>query len=602
VDLNVPPFTYIQTFYQTKNQGVLTMKKISLVLVILIACCLIPAVSAETIIDSDFVYHNDTSVSGTTPPATGSGYYGAEFKNIRLTNIEKRSGLSYIILDVPYENDNTFSATLPDGEHDLTYTIDSDNPKPCKVYVQTHKNLLQMVTSIRFTIFFDEWDIGDKIGTKTIVLSNWLWKGAHKGGSPTSPVVVYSTHTSSEKYVSGGFYYVVASWVEWKNHLNVIKEEGDYYDITLIRNFNNMSYLSTIDLIKNAVTVASDSENNNYHSIFALSEIDSIKISAVGQEYNVPLGSSGEGDSTPVTVYIRNSQNHALIANAHINISANVNGNFHEVVNETVPSGIYSSELQPTGGGMPNPDFYRLIVTAEGYNSILSYFDFELDRVTKIYAYLDPTGGAPEDENNTFIDFYVRDMSANPISGATVNFGGYTLITNSAGYTIFEVAKNKTYSWTVSKSGYGSLTGNAVIGSNGRHTINTVLAPAVTPTIPTAIPTSTPISPTPTLTAPTGEPVSNWLEWFAAHFGMILGGGVEIGKIFMWLCFAVPVGVYVGKEAKAGAAGFMAGAGIVTLFFVLIGWVPIWLLVLLALIIGLLYAKIFNNSDTGGGR
>ena len=104
------------------------------------------------------------------------------------------------------------------------------------------------------------------------------------------------------------------------------------------------------------------------------------------------------------------------------------------------------------------------------------------------------------------------------------------------------------------------------------------------------------------MTAPSGEPVSNWLEWFAAHFGMILGGGVEIGKIFMWLCFTVPVGVYVGKEAKAGAAGFMAGAGIVTLFFVLIGWVPIWLVVLLALIIGLLYAKVFNTQDNGGGR
>jgi hypothetical protein len=193
-------------------------------------------------------------------------------------------------------------------------------------------------------------------------------------------------------------------------------------------------------------------------------------------------------------------------------------------------------------------------------------------------------------------------MSSNPISGATVKFGKYTLITNSQGYTVFEVPKNADYTYTVSKSGYGSLTGNAVIGSDARHTINTVIAPAVTPTKPTPTPTSTSIKPTPTMTAPSGEPVSNWLEWFAAHFGMILGGGVEIGKIFMWLCFTVPVGVYVGKESKAGAAGFMAGAGIVTLFFVLIGWVPIWLLVLLALIIGLLYAKVFNNSDTGGGR
>jgi hypothetical protein len=224
------------------------------------------------------------------------------------------------------------------------------------------------------------------------------------------------------------------------------------------------------------------------------------------------------------------------------------------------------------------------------------------DYKLSIYCLLDPIAGGPVNENKTFIDFFVRDMSSNPISGATVKFGKYTLITNSAGYTVFEVEKNNNYSWIVSKSGYGALTGNAVIGNDPRHTINTVLAPIVTPTQTTPIPTSPPIGPTPTMTAPTGEPVSNWLEWFAAHFGMVLGGGVEIGKIFMWLCFTVPVGVYVGKEAKAGAAGFMAGAGIVTLFFVLIGWVPIWLVVLLALIIGLLYAKVFNAQDNGGGR
>jgi hypothetical protein len=276
---------------------------------------------------------------------------------------------------------------------------------------------------------------------------------------------------------------------------------------------------------------------------------------------------------------------------------------YYPVTNRTEPSGIFTITLQPTGGGQPNPDGYRLIVTADGYNNPMPEINFTLGDYIKYFeCFLDPIAGGPADENKTFIDFFVRDMSSKPISGATVKFGEYTLITNSAGYTVFEVDKNNNYSWVVSKSGYGTLTGNAVIGNDPRHTINTVLAPIVTPTTTTPIPTSPPIGPTPTMTAPSGEPVSNWLEWFAAHFGMVLGGGVEIGKIFMWLCFTVPVGVYVGKESKAGAAGFMAGAGIVTLFFVLIGWVPIWLVVLLALIIGLLYAKVFNAPDNGGGR
>lgn len=304
-----------------------------------------------------------------------------------------------------------------------------------------------------------------------------------------------------------------------------------------------------------------------------------------------------------VTVYIKNSQTGAAIANSNVAIDALVNGEYYPVANTTEPSGIFTINLQPTGGGQPNPDGYRLIATADGYNNPMPEINFTVtDSKKYIYCYLDPIAGGPENENNTFIDFYVRDLSANPVSGATVKFGKYTLITNSQGYTVFEVPKNIDYTYTVSKSGYGPVTGNANIGANDRYIINAVIGPSVTPTAPTAIPTDTQTGPTPTLTAPTGEPVSNLLEWFAAHFGMLLGGGVEIGKIFMWLCFTVPVGVYVGKEAKAGAAGFMAGAGIVTLFFVIIGWVPIWIVVLLALIIGLLYAKVFNNSDTGGGR
>ncbi len=309
------------------------------------------------------------------------------------------------------------------------------------------------------------------------------------------------------------------------------------------------------------------------------------------------------GDPTTLTVYIKNSQTGALIANSNIVIDALVDGEYYPVVNRSEPSGIFTINLQPTGGGPPNPDGYRLIVTADGYNNPMPEINFTVDDYKQsIYCLLDPIAGGPADENKTFIDFFVSDMYANPISGATVKFGKYTLITNSAGYTVFEVPKNDYYTYTVSKSGYNTITGNVNIGDAPRNTINTYLTPVITPTTPTHIPTGPPTGPTPVMTAPTGEPVNNWLEWFAAHFGMILGGGVEIGKIFMWLCFTVPVGVYVGKEAKAGAAGFMAGAGIVTLFFVLIGWVPIWLVVLLALIIGLLYAKVFNTQDNGGGR
>jgi hypothetical protein len=575
------------------------MKKISLALIMLIIVGIcVPAVSADIVLNEHMSYFTDTSdsVKNTYDDYSGTG----AANRIIINHIEEHKSLQYIAIlcdgSRPY---------LEEGRHSITYTLNGME-KEGVVYVDHMTNILGTVTGARFTLFFYDWDVSGLSDREVITLSKSLgtFKASNYQLVPTGGpggLGMYRSQTG-DYLVTGGvtITFTVVSATNFESEI-IVEDTGIMYEAV----YNRHGHLSYIEFRNNGTVVYSDTNREDLELMFLRKEFDEIYVdSLVGKDYTFSLtGSAGQENIGIVTVYIRNSQTVAAIANSRCVIDALVDGDYYPVVNRTEPSGIFSVTLQPTGGGSPNPDGYRLIASADGYNNPMPEINFTVDEYkTSIYCYLDPIAGGPENENNTFIDFFVRDMSANPISGATVNFGGYTLITNSAGYTIFEVAKNKTYSWTVSKSGYGSLTGNAVIGSNGRHTINTVLAPAVTPTIPTAIPTSTPISPTPTLTAPTGEPVSNWLEWFAAHFGMILGGGAEIGKIFMWLCFAVPVGVYVGKEAKAGAAGFMAGAGSVTLFFVLIGWVPIWLLVLLALIIGLLYAKVINNSDTGGGR
>ena len=64
---------------------------------------------------------------------------------------------------------------------------------------------------------------------------------------------------------------------------------------------------------------------------------------------------------------------------------------------------------------------------------------------------MEPTAGAPEDPGDTYIDVYVRDIYANPIADATVKMGVYTLKTNAAGYTLFDVPVNSTYAYTVKK-------------------------------------------------------------------------------------------------------------------------------------------------------
>jgi len=607
------------------------MKKISLALIILIivGILFIPAASAEIIIDESLIDYSDTSHPPSYALTAYPGADGSDLKPFRLLafkNIEKQETLGYVIIEsttrrLGYDTDGNL---LPTGRHNITYKLGGVT-KPGVIYISRSYDMLGNHLKSRIQFFLNEWDNTGLSGTKYAELSIIIDTNAiavHQRNSASfyQPVTLAWYGYYSEYYPSG--YYPIAfyrdykvsmaSATAWKTNITVDKTY-DYakgYEIYIERTVDDKPYQTTVKYYNNETLVSGSSElGSSIHEWYPVDDINRIEIiNPMNKVYTFPLrglddpGDPGDPGTADVTVYIKNSQTGALIANANVVIDALVDGEYYQVTNRTEPSGIFSINLQPTGGGQPNPDGYRLIVTADGYNNPMPEINFTVDDYKiSLYCLLDPIAGGPVNENKTFIDFFVRDMKSNPISGATVKFGKYTLITNSQGYTVFEVDKNNNYSWTISKSGYGALTGNAVIGDAPRHTINTVLAPIVTPTTTTPIPTSPPIGPTPIMTAPTGEHVSNWLEWFAAHFGMILGGGVEIGKIFMWLCFTVPVGVYVGKEAKAGAAGFMAGAGIVTLFFVLIGWVPIWLVVLLALIIGLLYAREFNNPNNGGG-
>ncbi len=566
---------------------------------VMIFAAIIGSAAAETLYDEDLTEYIDTSHRGIAEQNLSRGITASLPNILVFKDITAHKSLYYVVMEFA----GNFEPSMDEGRYDFNYVFNGQT-RPGVVYKTVGKDLFGTITVTRLQVFFNEWDIGELTGKQTITLPFITSTVSNRPFLSNTASAYLSCSASDDKGPTGD--YNVLSAIDWTNHITVTDDNiARGYYTELNRSVDGLSNPSTINFTKNDAVIFSNADNlTGFLGWFTYDEIDCITVTNPnGRQYVYPLDAGSEPTTQPaVTVYVRNSQTGAAIANSQIVIDALVDGDYYPVVNCTEPSGIFSVTLQPTGGGMPNPDGYRLIASADGYNNPMPEINFTVDEYTSIYCYLDPIAGGPLDENKTFIDFFVRDMSANPISGATVNFGGYTLLTNSQGYTVFEVDINKPYTWAVSKSGYGSLTGNAVIGADDRYTVNAVLGPSVTPTTPTAIPTSTPIGPSPTLTAPTGEPVSNLLEWFAAHFGMVLGGGVEIGKLFMWLCFTVPVGVYVGKEAKAGAAGFMAGAGIVTLFFVLIGWVPIWLVVLLALIIGLLYAKVFNNENGGGGR
>lgn len=300
--------------------------------------------------------------------------------------------------------------------------------------------------------------------------------------------------------------------------------------------------------------------------------------------------------SGTLNIYIHDSQTNNLISGARVVIE----GGFYdppellEVINETLPAGQKSYTLQPTGGGLPNPDYYRITVTADGYVPEMPYINTDLDTgmSMSIYMYMDPTGGSPENPENTFIDFYVRDLEAYAIQGATVVFDGTTLQTNNAGYCLFEVAKNSTYSYTVSKTGYLSLSGTVTIGGDGRYTVNTVIVRG-------AFPTPTPYTPAPVTPTPTPTAGAGFLEQSGKAMADLFGVSLTVGKLILGMLLALAIGMTTAKQLHGGANEFGMGLLGGAMLGVVIGLIPVWVIVVLLLVVGMYIGSRYVGGSGG---
>lgn len=200
-------------------------------------------------------------------------------------------------------------------------------------------------------------------------------------------------------------------------------------------------------------------------------------------------------DSAPVTIYVQNSQTGALIANARVAIHAAAGDppTLTEVVNQTLPAGVGTFTLQKTGPANPYPRYYRVFATAPGYSQIIENHSFVVTGNYDVIVEMRPDAGGPANPNNSFVDVYVRDINANPLPSATVQLGSQIRYTNAAGYVVFEVEKNRTYTCSATKSGYVTIEAPLTVGSDDRYPVNIVLGAT---SLPTYTPTPGPGDPT----------------------------------------------------------------------------------------------------------
>lgn len=291
--------------------------------------------------------------------------------------------------------------------------------------------------------------------------------------------------------------------INWQHHVTVEEDSLSYF-INVNGFIDGHRYTSQINFLNDSELISTYTNlGSDLHWAFLKTEINLLEIiSTQGTEYAYPLFESdipGGHDAIPVNIYVQNSQTGALLANAHLSILAAAGGTETEIINTTLPGGTGTYQLQPTGGGIPNPDYYRAVATVPGFTQIIENHSFTLSGPHDVIIEMRPDSGGPLDPNLSYLEFYVRDIHANPISSASVQCDGRILQTNSAGYAVFEVAKNASHPWIAKKSGYVTIEGTATTGPNPRYVVNVVLGPGTVPTNPPTLgPGETPgATPTP---------------------------------------------------------------------------------------------------------
>jgi hypothetical protein len=481
-------------------------------MLIVVGALFVPAVSAQDYektlesLDYNYAYMNHPGITGS------GGIYPLD--SMVFSNMENCQNMrlvrAYADTTLKYGSLTSYGFTVPayPVSFDVTYSIGG---------VQVGRGTYTSFKNGNMgyvAMTFDQWDVSAYTGQQTVNIA--------KVSGGTSELVTLHGYTSSNYnswspdnlhrvYFMAGGYKFAAKFESYTTdsfkNAYTLKDDKGFYTLELKRDFDGKSYGSYL-YVKSGETVlvpGTSYRTDNYKmgGLFDNPIIIGVKTPSgkwFNDTYTVTGGTIEQPESSTVTVYVRSSQTNALIADARVVIESGYNDPAELLVvsNTTLPSGTKTYTLQPTGGGLPNPDFYRVTVTADGYNAEMPYADIELEAgvsMTMIMG-MEPTSGGPIDPEKTYIEFYVRDINANPIPNAVVKCGAYTLMTNSAGFTQFDLPKNATYQYTVRKTGYTPIEGSVTVGANSRYPVNVVLGAGTVPTL-TPGPTEPGATPTP---------------------------------------------------------------------------------------------------------
>ena len=560
------------------------MKKVMIIALILVGALLIPAVSAEVLYDEKFDEYEFTG--GRTVSEVKYGGAPGYLKHLKVDDIAKLQDLQYIALD--FDRYINFGY-LDEGTNEITYTTSYDSTeKQATVQTTYYRNLLGNVIHSRHIFYFPDWDIGSATGSANInipradVNINTLL--SEEGDSP----VLLGENVAGGP-VNGKNTVTVASGKIFKNNLLVSENKRlNNLNVKLTRIIDGKPSVSTLTVYNGSEVVYNDYSSRNVDEDFLLDRTTLITLTNGDKIYEYPIGDIVTSPTTDfVTVYVRNSQTGALISGAHILIEGTpTTSDWIEYVNETLLSGTAQYNLP----GMPYQ--YRIVTTADGYYPAASQY-FRAGKT--VIVDMEPYLTAPVNESNTYLEFYTRDMSANPIGGAIVAVDDQWLYTNNNGYARFEVAKNASYPYNVTKTGYLTIEGIATVGSYDRYVVNVALMAGAVPTHPTVSPTIT-VEPTPTQTTP---PIQEDNIIGLSVKGLAKGFGIDYDTALLMfgLMIIFGAGGMVMSSVKGGAMEFIAGSIVGTFVAFALGLIPIWIFIIIAVVFGAYVLRVFVQGS-----
>jgi hypothetical protein len=468
-------------------------KKAGGILIVLLLIALIPAVSSyeQTFKESQLVY--------------GYGEFSGiqTAKNFSFLKVKDIIGLkgidayAYVCSSERLSpSQKGYFTTNNYGHTSITGTIGEDTIFTGQIYYNSNLNPDGTLKEVIHLIEFDNIDIKSYTGEYSIKL-NWnqnivppsqekgekRWDDMKYANDRYSEYPIALASSISSGYVSYALNgkHMYHDKDDWYNTVK-ITESDLKYTVDFIRG-NNPSWAEITDaatgfLIYSSSYITDDVTFDVNKWLITSGKINVTVVSPNGNAYNILYPPSAPSSS--VTIYVKSSQTGALLADAHIVIQDTTTEPWTEVVNQTLTSGYGIISLAKDPGF--NPTQYHISATVPGYQQVVPALFFRVTGPTDIVVEMEPLKGGPVNEDNTFLEFYVRDLNANGISNAQVFVDGQLRWTNAAGYTQIEVAKNASYPYSVSKSGYVTIEGTATVGDGPRYTVNVVLGPKEIPT------------------------------------------------------------------------------------------------------------------------